>query len=60
MEQLDANKISKPSQKAARLRVNSKEEPKGASSPRNHTANATNQARAPATRHHQAEKPNEK
>jgi hypothetical protein len=60
MEQLDANKISKPNQKALRLRVNSKEDVKGAPSPRNHKANAAIQARAPAIRHHQAEKPNEK
>jgi hypothetical protein len=52
--------MNKPNQKAARLRVNWKDAAGDGCSPRNHTAKATNQARAPAARHHQAEKPNEK
>jgi IMP cyclohydrolase len=58
MEQLATSKTNKPNQNAARLRVMLHPGLSEAFPPRNQTAKATNQARVPAAKHHQAENPN--
>jgi hypothetical protein len=55
MEQLATINITKPSQKAVRLRVKGHAGAATAGSPRNHAASAANQARVAAATHHHTE-----